>query len=81
MTVFNVTKATPTGVVNAVKTYLKSSRVQIMYSDWLNQFGVKIKEGEFPPTEKLRIVEKYLMKTLGKVLTTELQKCPTVIIR
>ena len=40
MTVYNVTKTFNKGFVNALKAYLDCSKLEIRYSDWLNDINI-----------------------------------------
>lgn len=40
MTVYNITKTFNKGFVNALKAYLNCSKLEIRYSDWLNDINV-----------------------------------------
>jgi hypothetical protein len=40
MTVYNVTKTFNKGFVNALKIYLNCSKLDIRYSDWLNDINI-----------------------------------------
>lgn len=40
MTVYNVTKTFNKGFVNALKVYLNCSKLEIRYSDWLNDINI-----------------------------------------
>ena len=42
MTVYNVTKTFDKGFVNALKAYLNCSKLDIRYSDWLNDINIFI---------------------------------------
>ena len=42
MTVYNVTKTFDKGFVNALKVYLNCSKLDIRYSDWLNDINIFI---------------------------------------
>ena len=42
MTVYNVTKTFDKGFVNALKAYLNCSKLDIRYSDWLNDVQIFI---------------------------------------
>lgn len=42
MTVYNVTKTFNKGFVNALKAYLNCSKLDIRYSDWLNDVNIFI---------------------------------------
>lgn len=40
MTVYNVAKTFDKGFVNALKVYLNSNKLEIRYSDWLNDVNI-----------------------------------------
>lgn len=40
MTIYNVTKTFDKGFVNALKVYLNSNKLDIRYSDWLNDINI-----------------------------------------
>ena len=40
MTVYNVTKTFDKGFVSALKAYLNSNKLEIRYSDWLNDINI-----------------------------------------
>lgn len=40
MTVYNVTKTFGKGFINALKVYLNSNKLEIRYSDWLNDISI-----------------------------------------
>ena len=42
MTVYNITKLIDTKTLNAIKIKYNLKRVQVMYSDWFNEFGLKL---------------------------------------
>ena len=42
MTVFNITKAVNKSLVNSIERYLNNGRVDILYTDWGNEFGVRL---------------------------------------
>lgn len=78
MTVYNVTKLNPS-VAKAVAKYLGVTTVQLTYSDWLIEFGVRVKdksERNQVPKDKRERVKKYLMEKLGDDL--EVFKCPVM---
>ena len=42
MTVYNVTKTFDKGFINALKAYLNCNKLEIRYSDWLNDVNIFI---------------------------------------
>lgn len=40
MTVYNITKTFDKGFINAFKAYLNCSKLEIRYSDWLNDINI-----------------------------------------
>ena len=40
MTVYNVTKTFDKGFISALKVYLNSNKLEIRYSDWLNDVNI-----------------------------------------
>ena len=40
MTIYNVTKTFDKGFINALKAYLNCSKLEVRYSDWLNDINI-----------------------------------------
>lgn len=79
MTVYNVTKLSPS-TARAIAKYYKVDKVELRYSDWVNQFGAVVKRGNVYSVDgqKRVIAHKYLMNTLGNMDINLLRQCPII---
>lgn len=83
MTVFNASRLNR-GLATSVAKFLKVSKVEIRYSDWMNEFGVWIKnplERTGVPKNKRELVNRYVYTKLARTSVDELARCPKVIIK
>lgn len=60
MTVYNITNLIGFDTMQAIKKYLNVNKLTLLYSDWLNDFGLYTKES-YDPKKKERCI-KYLIK-------------------
>lgn len=80
MTVFNITKAVNKSLVNSIERYLNNGRVDILYTDWGNEFGVrfKIRNNHGIKKIKFKVVNKVLWNELGCKPVTKFTSCPKI---
>lgn len=84
MTVFNITKAVNKSLVNAIERYLNNGRVDILYADWGNEFGVRFKtrnNNHGVKKIKFKVVNKVLWHELGSEPITKLTSCPRINVK
>lgn len=83
MTVFNITKAVNKSLVHAIERYLNNGKVDILYTDWGNEFGVRFKTRNNHGITKIkfRAVNKVLWNELGCKPITMFTSCPKIDIR
>lgn len=74
--IYNVTKLFTKYNINSIKAFLNVSKVQIFYSDTLNDFNLKIKE---PHSEsKKRLVLGVVRRLMNTIPITQLTSCPKI---
>lgn len=80
MTVFNITKAVNKSLVNSIERYLNNGRVDILYTDWGNEFGVRFKTRNNHGIKKIKfkVVNKVLWNELGCEPITKFTSCPKI---
>lgn len=61
MTVYNITKLIDTKTINAIKIRYNLKRVQVMYSDWLNEFGLRLLPKEQVHNDLKELLLKYIV--------------------
>lgn len=80
MTVYNVTKTFNKGFVNALKAYLNCSKLEIRYSDWLNEVNIYIYN------ERVRVIKnkkELCLKRIKQYIQQfendkDFEACPTI---
>lgn len=80
MTVYNITRLRP-HTAEAVATVLGVTKVELRYSDWLNGFGVHVKNSE--ERDKVSPMKRKSMagvitRLFADVPMQEILKCPVV---
>ena len=80
MTVYNITKLIDTKTLNAIKVRYNLKRIQVMYSDWFNEFGLRLLPKEQVHNDLKELLLKYIIdkfdlmnESIGKL--TSYPKC------
>ena len=83
MTVFNITKAVNKSLVNAIEKYMDNGKLNILYTDWGNEFGIRFKTRKNHRINKIKFkaVNKMLWHELGSEPITKFISCPKIDIR
>lgn len=84
MTAFNITKAVNKSLVNSIERYLNNGRVNILYTDWRNEFGVRFKtrnNNHGVKKIKFKVVNKVLWHELGNEPITKFTSCPRIDVQ
>ena len=81
MTVYNVTKINR-GLATAVAKFLKVPKVELRYSEWMNEFGVWVKNKSklaSVSVSKHKLANRYVNTKLMATPANELASCPKII--
>lgn len=86
MTVFNITKVVNKNLVNAIEKYMNNGKLDILYNDCSNHFGIRFKRGSSCKVHKIdRIKFKTVVKMLWYKLCNEpiskFTSCPEFDLR
>lgn len=85
MTVYNVTQMLSKEQQSALKKFLDVERVQVMFSDWTYDFGLRLRMAEpgyFVTQKRRHAAERWVTRKIGGVRTSkELRACPKALLR
>ena len=83
MTVFNITKVVNKNLINAIEKYMDNGKLNILYTDWGNEFGIRFKTRKNHGINKIKFkaVNKMLWHELGSEPITKFTSCPKIDIR